>query len=77
MLFDHKDIITEFHLPSVTFFQFSSISRELLNKDSVVINQSFCWTLQVLLSEYKKTGSQYAIKALKKGDIVARDEVER
>lgn len=32
---------------------------------------------QVLLSEYKKTGSQYAIKALKKGDIVARDEVER
>uniref|UniRef100_A0A3B5QDB3 protein kinase C n=1 Tax=Xiphophorus maculatus TaxID=8083 RepID=A0A3B5QDB3_XIPMA len=31
---------------------------------------------KVLLSEYKKTGSQYAIKALKKGDIVARDEVE-
>ncbi|KAI3360178.1 hypothetical protein L3Q82_014490 [Scortum barcoo] len=30
----------------------------------------------VLLSEYKKTGSLYAIKALKKGDIVARDEVE-
>uniref|UniRef100_A0A3Q1G718 protein kinase C n=1 Tax=Acanthochromis polyacanthus TaxID=80966 RepID=A0A3Q1G718_9TELE len=32
---------------------------------------------KVLLSEYKKTGSLYAIKALKKGDIVARDEVER
>uniref|UniRef100_A0A8C7MGK2 protein kinase C n=1 Tax=Oncorhynchus kisutch TaxID=8019 RepID=A0A8C7MGK2_ONCKI len=31
---------------------------------------------KVLLSEYKKTGSIYAIKALKKGDIVARDEVE-
>uniref|UniRef100_A0A668A8Q2 Protein kinase N1b n=1 Tax=Myripristis murdjan TaxID=586833 RepID=A0A668A8Q2_9TELE len=31
---------------------------------------------KVLLSEYKKTGSMYAIKALKKGDIVARDEVE-
>ncbi|XP_017272239.1 serine/threonine-protein kinase N1b isoform X1 [Kryptolebias marmoratus] len=31
---------------------------------------------KVLLSEYKKTGSLYAIKALKKGDIVARDEVE-
>ncbi|KAF3846829.1 hypothetical protein F7725_003907 [Dissostichus mawsoni] len=30
----------------------------------------------VLLSEYKRTGSLYAIKALKKGDIVARDEVE-
>lgn len=31
----------------------------------------------MLLSEYKRTGSLYAIKALKKGDIVARDEVER
>ncbi|CAG5897395.1 unnamed protein product [Menidia menidia] len=31
---------------------------------------------KVLLSEYKKTGSLYAIKALKKGDIVARDEVD-
>ncbi|XP_037332219.2 serine/threonine-protein kinase N1-like isoform X2 [Pungitius pungitius] len=31
---------------------------------------------KVLLSEYKKGGSLYAIKALKKGDIVARDEVE-
>ncbi|KAG9329252.1 hypothetical protein JZ751_006386 [Albula glossodonta] len=32
--------------------------------------------IAVLLSEYKKTGCLYAIKALKKGDIVARDEVE-
>ncbi|XP_031150988.1 serine/threonine-protein kinase N1b isoform X5 [Sander lucioperca] len=31
---------------------------------------------KVLLSEYKRTASLYAIKALKKGDIVARDEVE-
>nr|XP_020478801.1 serine/threonine-protein kinase N1-like isoform X2 [Monopterus albus] len=31
---------------------------------------------KVLLSEYKRTGKLYAIKALKKGDIVARDEVE-
>uniref|UniRef100_A0A6Q2WRN8 protein kinase C n=1 Tax=Esox lucius TaxID=8010 RepID=A0A6Q2WRN8_ESOLU len=31
---------------------------------------------KVLLTEYKKTGSLYAIKALKKGDIVARDEVD-
>lgn len=38
---------------------------------------SACVCLQVLLSEYKKTGTMYAIKALKKGDIVARDEVER
>ncbi|XP_047434423.1 serine/threonine-protein kinase N1 isoform X1 [Mugil cephalus] len=31
---------------------------------------------KVLLSEYKKTGMMYAIKALKKGDIIARDEVD-
>ncbi|XP_056262210.1 serine/threonine-protein kinase N1-like isoform X2 [Pseudoliparis swirei] len=31
---------------------------------------------KVLLSEYKRAGSLYAIKALKKGDILARDEVE-
>ncbi|XP_051994515.1 serine/threonine-protein kinase N1b isoform X2 [Xyrauchen texanus] len=31
---------------------------------------------KVLLSEYKRSGSLYAIKALKKGDIIARDEVE-
>lgn len=32
---------------------------------------------QVLLSEYKATGELFAVKALKKGDIIARDEVER
>uniref|UniRef100_A0A8C6TM86 protein kinase C n=1 Tax=Neogobius melanostomus TaxID=47308 RepID=A0A8C6TM86_9GOBI len=31
---------------------------------------------KVLLAEYKKTGKLYAIKALKKGDIVTRDEVD-
>uniref|UniRef100_A0A8C1WZ61 protein kinase C n=1 Tax=Cyprinus carpio TaxID=7962 RepID=A0A8C1WZ61_CYPCA len=31
---------------------------------------------QVLLAEYSITGEMFAIKALKKGDIVARDEVE-
>ncbi|XP_063787782.1 serine/threonine-protein kinase N1-like isoform X2 [Pseudophryne corroboree] len=31
---------------------------------------------KVLLSEYKSTGEYFAIKALKKGDIIARDEVE-
>ncbi len=30
----------------------------------------------MLLSEYKTTGELFAIKALKKGDIIARDEVE-
>uniref|UniRef100_A0A7N8YKR6 protein kinase C n=1 Tax=Mastacembelus armatus TaxID=205130 RepID=A0A7N8YKR6_9TELE len=31
---------------------------------------------KVLLAEYKKSGKLYAIKALKKGDIVTRDEVD-
>ncbi|KAA8584671.1 hypothetical protein FQN60_008456, partial [Etheostoma spectabile] len=31
---------------------------------------------QVLLAEYKKSGKLYAIKALKKGDIVTRNEVD-
>uniref|UniRef100_A0A8C1C3Y1 protein kinase C n=1 Tax=Cyprinus carpio carpio TaxID=630221 RepID=A0A8C1C3Y1_CYPCA len=31
---------------------------------------------KVLLAEYKTTGEMFAIKALKKGDIVARDEVD-
>uniref|UniRef100_A0A0B7AI39 protein kinase C n=1 Tax=Arion vulgaris TaxID=1028688 RepID=A0A0B7AI39_9EUPU len=31
---------------------------------------------KVLLTQYKKTGEYYAVKALKKGDIIARDEVE-
>lgn len=31
---------------------------------------------KVLLAEYKKTGKLYAIKALKKGDVVTRDEVD-
>ena len=33
-----------------------------------------CW--QVLLAQYKVTGEYFAIKALKKGDIIARDEIE-
>lgn len=32
--------------------------------------------LQVILAEYKNTGELFAIKALKKGDIIARDEVD-
>uniref|UniRef100_A0A674NAE8 Protein kinase N3 n=1 Tax=Takifugu rubripes TaxID=31033 RepID=A0A674NAE8_TAKRU len=33
-------------------------------------------SIQVLLAEFKKTGKLYAIKALKKKDIVTRDEVD-
>ena len=32
---------------------------------------------KVLLSEHRKTGTMYAIKALKKGDILSRDEIDR
>jgi hypothetical protein len=32
--------------------------------------------LQVILAQYENTGEYFAIKALKKGDIIARDEVE-
>lgn len=31
---------------------------------------------KVLLAEYKKSGKMYAIKALKKGDVITRDEVD-
>lgn len=30
----------------------------------------------MILSEYKNTGEFFALKALKKGEIIARDEVE-
>ena len=31
---------------------------------------------QVILTQYRNTGEYYAIKALKKADIISRDEVE-
>uniref|UniRef100_A0A3P8WJB9 Protein kinase N3 n=1 Tax=Cynoglossus semilaevis TaxID=244447 RepID=A0A3P8WJB9_CYNSE len=37
---------------------------------------SSCLSPQVLLAEFKNTGKLYAIKALKKRDIVTRDEVD-
>ena len=36
----------------------------------------FIYFLQVVLAEYKSTGEYFAIKALKKGDIISRDEVD-
>ena len=41
-----------------------------------VIKQSLITVKQVLLTQYRKTNEYFAIKALKKGDIIARDEVE-
>lgn len=37
---------------------------------------SFYFSFQVILSKFKNTNEYFAIKALKKGDILARDEVE-
>lgn len=59
---------------------YNSITDELTNRFSS--GQSWqkaemCLFPQVLLAEYKSTGEMFAIKALKKGDIVARDEVDR
>ena len=35
------------------------------------------FSLQVILAEYRNTNELFAIKALKKGDIISREEVER
>ena len=32
--------------------------------------------VKVLLTQYKETGEYFAIKALKKGDVIAREEVD-
>ena len=37
----------------------------------------FIFYFQVILAEYKNTNEHFAIKALKKGDIIQREEVER
>uniref|UniRef100_A0A8C1WIZ5 non-specific serine/threonine protein kinase n=1 Tax=Cyprinus carpio TaxID=7962 RepID=A0A8C1WIZ5_CYPCA len=51
-------------------------SRKHHTQNPVVICFHFFIFLQVLLAEYSITGEMFAIKALKKGDVVARDEVE-
>lgn len=37
---------------------------------------AFLWS-QVLLVQFKGTGKYYAIKALKKQEVLSRDEIER
>uniref|UniRef100_A0A8C2L5Q1 protein kinase C n=1 Tax=Cyprinus carpio TaxID=7962 RepID=A0A8C2L5Q1_CYPCA len=51
-------------------------SRKHHTQNPVVICFHFFIFLQVLLAEYSITGEMFAIKALKKGDVVARNEVE-
>ncbi|BET00439.1 Protein kinase C terminal domain [Nesidiocoris tenuis] len=53
--------------------QFAGISMDNFRLLSVLGRGHFG---KVILSQYKNTGEYFAIKALKKGDIIARDEVE-
>jgi len=86
------DGATGFQRPSVTHQhphpqpQSSPNQRPVppLRSDSVMGLESFHFVAvlgrghfgKVILARYKNTGEYFAIKALKKGDIVARDEVE-
>ncbi|XP_046391146.1 uncharacterized protein LOC124159397 isoform X2 [Ischnura elegans] len=53
--------------------QYSGMSMENFRFISVLGRGHFG---KVILSQYRNTGEYFAIKALKKGDIIARDEVE-
>ncbi|XP_021917778.1 serine/threonine-protein kinase N isoform X2 [Zootermopsis nevadensis] len=53
--------------------QFSGMSMESFRLLSVLGRGHFG---KVILAQYRNTGEYFAIKALKKGDIIARDEVE-
>lgn len=53
--------------------QYGSMGMEQFRLISVLGRGHFG---KVILGQYKNTGEYFAIKALKKGDIIARDEVE-
>jgi protein kinase N len=53
--------------------RFESLSMEYFRCIAVLGRGHFG---KVLLAQYKSTGEYFAIKALKKGDIIARDEVD-
>lgn len=53
--------------------QFSGMSMDNFRLLSVLGRGHFG---KVILAQYRNTGEYFAIKALKKGDIIARDEVE-
>ena len=53
--------------------QYSSMGMDQFRLISVLGRGHFG---KVILGQYKTTGEYFAIKALKKGDIIARDEVE-
>ncbi|XP_076353703.1 serine/threonine-protein kinase N isoform X2 [Tachypleus tridentatus] len=61
------------HVPSESVQASSGFSLSNFELISVLGRGHFG---KVILSKYKNTGEYFAIKALKKGDIIARDEVE-
>uniref|UniRef100_A0A8B9K6M5 protein kinase C n=1 Tax=Astyanax mexicanus TaxID=7994 RepID=A0A8B9K6M5_ASTMX len=78
-------------LKDVTQHQIQPPGLELINDDGEDEEEQFHFSLRdfkcvavlgrghfgkVLLAEYSSTGEMFAIKALKKGDIVSRDEVD-
>ena len=44
---------------------------------AVIYHSWVSFSSQVILAEYRNTNELFAIKALKKGDIISREEVER
>uniref|UniRef100_A0A4W4DZG9 protein kinase C n=1 Tax=Electrophorus electricus TaxID=8005 RepID=A0A4W4DZG9_ELEEL len=61
------------HLLFFTFYIYEDLQMDDFRCISVLGRGHFG---KVLLAEYKHTGKLYAIKALKKGDVVTRDEVD-
>lgn len=57
-------------------YYLGTLLGSIVNKESFKTQVFCCLSLQVILSEYKDTGEYFALKALKKGEIIARDEVE-
>ncbi|XP_063240696.1 serine/threonine-protein kinase N isoform X15 [Bacillus rossius redtenbacheri] len=66
---EHRDSAYESRRQS----QFTGMSLDNFRLLSVLGRGHFG---KVILSQYRNTGEYFAIKALKKGDIIARDEVE-
>lgn len=51
--------------------------KVIRRENNICLKYSISVVFQVLLAQYKATGKLYAIKALKKKDIIRRDEIDR
>ena len=71
----------------VNRFYVNDMYSHRFNRDTVYEGGRLTWRnvcplllingTKVLLAEHKRSGKMYAIKALKKGDIMTRNEVDR